>query len=308
MFGLMNRESCQDEYGPLENYHKLYKIGSGTFGDIFIVENIKNRKRFALKLEQKAIRLSQLHFEFMVYRNLAPYHGIPRVYSFFSKPKFNAMLMDMQGPSLECLFVLCKNRFTMKTVLMLAVHVLHHLEYIHSKGYLHRDIKPDNFLIDVDNNMNQLYIIDFGLSKRYYDVSQMKHIPFKVGCNMTGTARFASINALRGHELSRRDDMESLGYMLLYFLNGSLPWQGLMQRCTQDNKYEIMAETKESLSPMQLFQGHPKEFSLYLQQCRELPFDAKPAYETMRSMFCNLFKNLKYVNDNIFDWDEQKKP
>lgn len=132
--------------------------------------------------------------------------------------------MDLLGPSLEDLFNYCKRKLTLKTVLLLADQMLQRIEAVHAKHFMHRDIKPDNFLMGNPTDKNLLYIIDFGLAKKYLISKTGEHIPYRDGKNLTGTARYASLNTHKGIEQGRRDDLESIGYVLLYFLKGELPW------------------------------------------------------------------------------------
>ena len=151
--------------------------------------------------------------------------------------------MDKLGCSLEELFRKCNRTFSLKTVLMLADQMIQRIEYIHSRLYLHRDIKPDNFLVGVGKRQHYVFTVDFGLTKRYRDAKSGAHIPYKDGKSLTGTARYASLNTHIGVEQSRRDDLECLGYVLIYFLKGGLPWQGVKAK-TRNEKYEIIKDMK----------------------------------------------------------------
>jgi len=186
-----------------------------------------NQEEVAIKLESLKTRHPQLLYESKLYRLLQGGFGIPNVRYFGVEGDYNVMILDLLGPCLEDLFNFCSRKFSLKTVLMLAEQLLNRVEYIHNKNFIHRDIKPDNFLIGLGRKANTVYAIDFGLAKKYRDSRTHQHIPYRENKNLTGTARYASVNAHLGIEQSRRDDLESIGYVLLYFLRGSLPWQGL---------------------------------------------------------------------------------
>jgi len=179
------------------------------------------------------------------------------------------------------------------------------VEYIHSKNFIHRDVKPDNFLMGLGKKGNLVYIIDFGLAKKYRDSRTHQHIAYRENKNLTGTARYASVNTHLGIEQSRRDDMESLGYVFMYFLRGSLPWQGL-KAATKRQKYERISEKKMSTPIEELCKGFPSEFATYLNFCRSLRFDDKPDYSYLRQLFRNLFHRHGYTYDYVFDWNMLK--
>jgi len=287
-------------------YKLKRKIGSGSFGDIYLGINIQNGEEVAVKLESVKARHPQLLYESKVYKILQGGVGIPHIRFYGVERDYHCLVMDLLGPSLEDLFNFCSRRFTMKTVLMLADQMIGRIEYMHVKNFIHRDIKPDNFLMGIGRHCNKLFIIDFGLAKKYRDSRTRVHIPYRDNKNLTGTARYASINAHMGIEQSRRDDMESLGYVLMYFNRGNLPWQGL-KAANKKQKYEKISEKKMSTPVEMLCKGFPSEFSMYLNYCRGLRFDEAPDYMYLRQLFRILFRTLNHQYDYTFDWTMLKQ-
>lgn len=235
------------------------------------------------------------------YRILHGGLGIPNVRWYGIEGDYNVMVLDLLGPSLEDLFNYCGRRFLLKTVLMLADQLIGRLEYVHTKSFIHRDVKPDNFLIGLGKRQSVIHIIDFGLAKKYRDPRSHQHIPYRENKNLTGTARYASINTHIGIEQSRRDDLESLGYVLMYFIRGSLPWQGLKAN-TKKQKYERIMDRKMSTSTEQLCKGYATEFRSYFEYCRSLRFEDRPDYAYLKRLFKELFYRKGFQYDNMFDW------
>ncbi|NXD60654.1 KC1D kinase, partial [Corvus moneduloides] len=257
----------------------------------------------AIKLECVKTKHPQLHIESKIYKMMQV--GIPTIKWCGAEGDYNVMVMELLGPSLEDLFNFCSRKFSLKTVLLLADQMISRIEYIHSKNFIHRDVKPDNFLMGLGKKGNLVYIIDFGLAKKYRDARTHQHIPYRENKNLTGTARYASINTHLGIEQSRRDDLESLGYVLMYFNLGSLPWQGL-KAATKRQKYERISEKKMSTPIEVLCKGYPSEFATYLNFCRSLRFDDKPDYSYLRQLFRNLFHRQGFSYDYVFDWNMLK--
>uniref|UniRef100_A0A0D9VEU3 non-specific serine/threonine protein kinase n=1 Tax=Leersia perrieri TaxID=77586 RepID=A0A0D9VEU3_9ORYZ len=277
------------------------KIGSGSFGEIYLATHVDTYEIVAVKIESSKTNHPQLLYEAKLYNALQGGTGIANIKWCGIDGEDNVLVIDLLGPSLEDLFVYCGRRFSLKTVLMLADQMITRVEFMHSKGYLHRDIKPDNFLMGLGRKANQVYIIDFGLAKRYRDATTNRHIPYRENKNLTGTARYASSNTHLGIEQSRRDDLESIGYVLLYFLRGSLPWQGL-KAATKKQKYDKISEKKLATPIEVLCKSHPVEFASYFHYCHSLTFDQRPDYGFLRRLFRDLSDREGYQYDHVFDW------
>lgn len=211
------------------------------------------------------------------------------------------MVMDLLGASLEDLFTFCKRKFSLKTVCMIADQMITRLEFLHNNHFIHRDMKPDNFLIGATKKANLVYMIDFGLAKRYRDPKSGEHIPYRDNKSLTGTARYASVNTHLGIEQSRRDDLESVGFILVYFLKGTLPWQGLQAK-NKDDKYNKIKDKKVQTTIESLTRGLPEELSAYLNYCRGLKFEEKPDYNYLRKLFKDLMHKNGFEYDFNYDW------
>jgi len=277
------------------------KIGSGSFGVVYTGTNVQTGEEVAVKLESVKSRHPSLLYEAKLCMTLAGGAGVPNVHWYGVEGDFNVMVIDLLGPSLEDLLTTCKRRFSLKTVLMLGDQMLARVEYVHRKSLIHRDIKPDNFLIGVGTRAHQVHLIDFGLAKKFRDPRTQQHIPYRENKSLTGTARYASVNTHLGIEQSRRDDLEAVGHVLVYFNRGSLPWQGLQAKSRRE-RYDKIMEKKMSTPLEVLCQHFPGEFVTYFKYCRSLRFEDRPDYAFLRKLFKDAFFREGYVYDFVFDW------
>eukprot|EP01100_Stratorugosa_tubuloviscum_P003447 TRINITY_DN183_c3_g1_i3.p1 TRINITY_DN183_c3_g1~~TRINITY_DN183_c3_g1_i3.p1 ORF type:complete len:570 (-),score=216.62 TRINITY_DN183_c3_g1_i3:633-2342(-) len=284
-----------------DRFKLIRKIGAGSFGAIYLSVNIITNDEVAVKLESVKAAHPQLLYEAKLYQILAGSPGIPRIHTYGQNTELNYMVMDLLGPSLEDLFNFCGRKFSLKTILMIADQTLRRIEFLHSKNFIHRDIKPENFLVGAPKKSNVVHLIDLGLAKKYRDPKTHAHIQYRDKKSLTGTARYASIRTHLGIEQSRRDDLESLGYVLIYFCRGNLPWQGLKGQ-NKKNKYDKISEKKLGTVVETLCKSFPSEFSTFLNYSRTLRFADKPDYAYLRGLFKDLFIREGYEYDGIFDW------
>ena len=284
-----------------EKYKVVKKIGQGSFGRIYTCQDITTNELFAMKVEQNIFQNNVLEIESR-YLTYLKGHGIPEMIFYDNSGKYNILIETLLDKSLENLFSESHGNFNLKDISMIGIQVLDRLEYIHSKNVIHRDIKPDNFVIGRNKDKKTIYLIDFGLAKKYRNPLNFEHIPFRMTKRLTGTARYASVNALKGGEQSRKDDLESLVYMLLFFLRGSLPWQGV-PGMTKADKYKKIYYMKKNIGADKLFENLPNEFKEFYLYVRQLEFEQDPDYNYCRKLFINVIeKNCGEINDNFFTW------
>ena len=313
-----------------KKYRLLRRIGAGSQSVVYLAMNIFNGKEVAIKCEPSNKDLSQLIYESKLYKLLQGGIGIPKIHwngLYFHKPEkldINFLVMDLLGPSIEDFFQICQRRFTLKTVLMLADQMISRMEYLHSKDFIHRSVKPEDFLMGVKGSSNIVHLIDYGFSKRFQSQIFKEHIGKNKRVKyLHGSPNFDSVNVHSGMGYSRRDDMVSIGYILMYFnlggnckfifeisglcgliiitIIGVLPWRGL-KAATKKEKYEKICEMKMSTPLEVLCHGFPEEFAIYLNYCRRLHFEEKPDYKNLRRLFHNLFLSWNYKYDYNFDW------
>ena len=283
----------------LKKYKIIQKIGKGSFGSVFLGKNIQQNDYVAIKLESKNQNDTILEREAYILYSLKGF-GIPEIITYGQNVKYNILIQELLGKSIDNIFFAKKRKFPMKDCCMIGLQILDRLEYIHSKYIIHRDIKADNFLIGLKNK-SIIYIIDFGLAKQYKSRKTGKHVKYTINKKWSGTSRFASANTLRGVEPSRRDDLESFCYLLLYLMKGSLPWDYLNEE-SEINEILIIYKMKQYLTPEQLFKDLPLQMVTFYKYCKNLEFEQKPNYKYLRSLLINILKYIGEQNDLHFCW------
>lgn len=281
------------------------KLGAGAFGEVCMATHIETGEVVAVKMERIGNKHPQLLYENRVYKWLNnssnDLMGVPRPYYFGQMNGYNVLVMDFLGPSLEDRLNDCGRHLSIKSVMMIGIQAMRRIEFVHSKSFLHRDIKPDNMLMG-SHDTSTVYVVDFGLAKRYRDHATKQHLPYREGKHLTGTARYASINTHMGIEQSRRDDLESLGYVLVYLHKGSLPWQGIRAQ-NKKQKYAKILHKKQHTSVRDLCKDIPA-MAEYFRYVKRLQFDDRPDYSYLRSLFRKALERKGLEDDGVFDWME----
>ena len=278
-------------------YKAIKKLGEGSFGKVYKAEY--NGENYAIKMEHKTKEQGLLELEATIMSYLKG-PNIPYIKSYGYSGDFNVLVMQLLDKSLEDL-INKYSTFSIKTVAMLGYQMVNILQYIHDRHIIHRDIKPDNFVMGAKEDNAKLYILDFGLAKKYRSSRTLIQCPYIKKKKLTGTARYASIHALEAYEQSRRDDLESVGYVLMYFLRGNLPWQGLKVRSKED-RYKKILERKKETSSEDLCKNYPHEFFEYVDYTRNLEYEENPDYDFLRQKFKDVLKGLNEEMDYIYDW------
>ena len=310
----MNQESIQKEpfkdsaFQQTSTFEILKdkKIGSGSFGTIYQCRDVSSGINLAIKIENLVIKNSKstLEYESKILKYLQGGIGIPKFYSYFSSSHYNLMIFELLGQNLEDVFSsLCQKQFSLQTVIHLGEQMLNRIEFLHSKGFIHCDIKPENFVIGSGAKKNIIYLIDFGISKRYKNLKTKVHIPYQEGQTMKGTARYTSINSHLGVSLSRRDDLESLAYCLIYFYKGSLPWQ-YVKNNNENEKYQHLMEMKIEFERYSFFKELPDNLKKFLQYTKNLEFEETPDYRYLRKLLKGMSSEDTNSNEYVFDWSK----
>ncbi|CAF0802552.1 unnamed protein product [Rotaria sp. Silwood1] len=284
-----------------DRFEILKRLGSGSFGEVFLAKDMTTNLLCAIKTERSDSKHPQLRIEQQIFLRMENCTGYPSMIALIEEKGFIILAMDLLGPSLEDLLNFCQRKFSKKTVLMLIDQAILRIQHMHEQSLIHRDLKPDNFLMGRKQKANILHVIDFGLCKQYRDPITRIHIPLAYGKNLTGTARYASIYTHQGCEQSRRDDLESLIYILIYLSRGELPWMGI-KASDKRKKYELIAMKKMNITSNELFKNLPKQYKTIYHYIRSLTFNEKPDYVYIRSQIRSIFLKYHYKYDYIYDW------
>ena len=278
-------------------YRTIKKLGEGSFGSVY--KAIYDDEYYALKLEDISQEYDLLENEATVLSYLQGPH-IPKFESYSKDKGYNILVMELLGQSLDNLFIKLR-QFSVKTTAIIGYQIIKILKYIHDRHIIHRDIKPDNFAMGRNELNDTLYLIDFGLAKKFRSSRTLKQYPLTKRKSLTGTARYASINALQGYEQSRRDDLESAGYVLMYFLRGDLPWQNIKKKKKKD-KYAKICNKKKEVSSQELGKHFPSEFAEILEYFKNLGYTEDPNYDMCCKKLVNVLEKEKQSFDYIYDW------
>ena len=276
------------------------KIGHGAFGAVYLGKSIEGGQPVAIKIEKRNIDKPLLEGEAYLLASIKGI-GIPSLISFGKTKSYRALVEPLLGDSLFDIFIKKGKEFPLAELCLIALQVLDRLQTLHCQYFIHRDIKPDNFLIG-RKDPNIIYLIDFGLSKKYKSSQTRKHIKYRNTGKLTGTLRFGSPNALKGGEQSRKDDLISAGYMIIYFMRKKLPWQYIKGQNSTD-KYIKIYKMKKEIKPDKLCSNLPKQMTEYMKYVQHLTFEQEPDYKYLKNLFKSILKSLNLNSDKlIFSW------
>lgn len=294
------------------------KLGTGGFGSVYRAADLRTREAVAVKIAHGKDGDDVLRAENRVYDGLrnttAEIVGVPRAHFFGKDLGETVLVMDLLGKSLEETWKDCGGQFSLKTVLMIGIQMLRRMQLVHHKGFIHRDVKPDNMIIG-RTDRDRIYLVDFGVTKKYRDYSSRKHVAPEQARTIVGSVMYISLNAHKGVEHARRDDLESLGYSLVYLFKGTLPWQELRvlllpwQNARAFSEWRLLtmiANKKKKISLESLCDGMPPQMVEYFRYVRSLNFDERPDYAKLRALLRRAMKESHLREDRVFDWMESR--
>ena len=282
-----------------QKYRVIKQIGEGAYSKVFSAENIINKHQVALKIQDKRIFFNQLQQE-AYYLLLLKGFGIPNLISYGYYKNYNILVEELLGSTLELLFQNNNKKNFLKDVLMVGIQIIDRLVFIHSKNIIHLDIKPSNFLIGKQDK-NVIYMIDFGFAKKFRSSRTGKHIKYAKAKNFKGNLKFSSVNTMEGISPCRRDDLESLGYMLIYLYKKQLPWENLSFKSKEEISQKIY-ERKKLITMKELCKDMPKEMTEFMNYIKSLKFEEEPKYFYLKELLNIMLNKMKQSNNLDFSW------
>ena len=285
-------------------YSIKYLISKGSFGEVYFGTNVIDGKNYALKIEEKNTENSFLQNECYILLNIKG-PGIPSVISYGVSGKYNILVENLLGKSIWDIWNEKNKRFNLKDTCIFAIQAISLLEYVHSKNYLHRDIKPANFLVGNPDN-SQIYLIDFGNAKKFRSSKTGKHIKIMKSKLIFGALLFLSMNIFKQIESARKDELESLGLVIIYLFIGSLPWSKIKFYTLYDGLIKI-GKIRKNISIENICKGMPKEMNTYMNYIKNLNYEQCPDYEYLRKLFTNVLKKIGESDEQLFSWVDKNK-
>ena len=286
-----------------KKYKTVKLISKSKFSSIYEGINIKTKEKIAIKLEEKN-KYNLLEKEAYTLISIKGY-GIIDLLSFGKNTKYNIMIQPLLGDSIHNFFLSQFKNFSLSDICLISLQCLERIEWIHKNDIIHRDIKPDNFLFGI-KDPRTIYLIDFGLSKKYRSKRTLKHIKYCYTRKIVGTARYTSINSLRGYEMSRRDDLESFYYMVIFFILKKLPWQDIKAN-SRVEKYHKILELKFIFDIDDYKILLPNEIIKMFKYVKKLKFEETPNYSMIKNSFKSILYNIGHTEIETFSWIKDRR-
>lgn len=274
-------------------------IAKGSYGEVYLARNKIDNQNYALKFErlQKGGESLLKHETCILLLLKGP--GLPSVISFGVSNGYHILVENLLGKSIYDIWLSQRKKISIKDLSMFAIQAIERIEYVHSKNFLHRDIKPANFLVG-NPDKSQIFLIDFGFARKYKSGRTGKYLQHSKKDTLFGTPLYLSLNALRGIEQTRKDELESLGLVIINLYIGSLPWTKIKYKNFKQG-FDKIFEIKEKISIENICKGMPQEMTNYMKYVKNLKNEECPDYEYLRKLFVNVLKKIG-VKEYLFSY------